>query len=68
MKKSDYKFFFGWGIALFIATFVWCLIGELTHTTSSGLHIASGVVCAVCFIASSILLVIYIVKRRKIKE
>lgn len=47
MKKKDIKFFFGWSLALFIATFVWCLIGELMNTSSFGLHIASGVLCTI---------------------
>ncbi len=47
MKKKDYKFFFGWSLALFIATFIWCLVGELMNTSSFALHIISGVLCVI---------------------
>ena len=65
MKKKDLKFFFGWSLALFLATFIWCLVGELMKSSSSILHIISGVLCAIGGVSSLIFGLMMIKKNEK---
>jgi len=64
MKRKDYKFFFGWSVALFIATMLWCIIGKVMNTSSLTLHIISGVICIISAI-STIIFSIFLLKNHE---
>ena len=68
MKERDSFFFIGWPLALGILGFIWCLIGEILKSTSTTLHLISGILTLVCLIVSGVFFLLYKLNKNKIKD